>query len=300
MPGAVARARCLGSSWARIGAALNLTSDTVRRKYGNAVARHARRLAARHPTSPARPAAPPRGVTRDEEPETHTPLTTARAPVADHLAPVLSQLQRASGLSLRRLAERTDVSPGHLSRIMSGERFPSWPTTARLARACGADPAVLHRVWDDAEARRREKDVPHALASGLRYLHRRAGEPSTRTMAITSGNTLDQDEIAAILDGASVPDWETVQRLIHVLDGEPAYFAPLWETAAAQRPTPATPPSPPAPARPASVLEDLLAAFGAALQSDHLPCPSDSAGPLRRPAPAPIPALTRWAHPHPT
>ncbi|WP_425541303.1 helix-turn-helix domain-containing protein [Streptomyces rimosus] len=74
-------------------------------------------------------------------------------------------------MSLRSLGEATRLSSSYLSRIMSGERFPSWDATARLARACGADPAVLCKIWEDAQARR----TSHTLASALRYLHRLPG-----------------------------------------------------------------------------------------------------------------------------
>ncbi|MFJ2080924.1 helix-turn-helix domain-containing protein [Streptomyces anulatus] len=89
---------------------------------------------------------------------------------------VLSNLQRASGYSLRALSKRTSLSPSFLSRTMNGERFPSWEATASLARACGADPEVLRKVWEDAEARRSRKAAkPEGLASALRHLHLRAG-----------------------------------------------------------------------------------------------------------------------------
>ncbi|WP_219822252.1 helix-turn-helix domain-containing protein [Streptomyces sp. Ru73] len=96
------------------------------------------------------------------------------------LATVLSSLQRASDHTLRTLGEVTGLSASFLSRIMSGQRFPTWWATALTTRACacGADPEVLRRVWEDAGARRERKDDPHALLSALRHLHQRAGSPS--------------------------------------------------------------------------------------------------------------------------
>ncbi|MFE0190961.1 helix-turn-helix domain-containing protein [Streptomyces sp. NPDC058989] len=148
-------------------------------------------------------------------------------PAPTGLAPVLSHLQRASKLSLRILGERASLSASHLSRILSGERFPDWPVTARIARACGADPCALRKVGEDAETHRADKrHKEHTLDSALRYLHHRAGAPTTWSMAVASSGTLDQDEINAILDGATVPDWDIVRRLVLVVDGEPTYFEP--------------------------------------------------------------------------
>ncbi|MFI2241215.1 helix-turn-helix domain-containing protein [Streptomyces chrestomyceticus] len=222
------------------------------------------------------------------------------------LAPVLSKLQRASRLSLRSLGEATRLSSGYLSRIMSGERFPSWDATARLARACGADPAVLRKIWEDAQARRGKGRTSHTLASALRYLHQRAGSPSPWAMAVTSGNASGQDQVAAVLSGETVPDWDVVLRIVLVLDGVPDYFAPLWEDA-----SPAELAEPPAHGQaaplPAQRLDDLLTAFGDTLTAplQHLstaetgsppppaPAPVTSTA-HRRPRPAPIPALTHW------
>jgi hypothetical protein len=184
---------------------------------------------------------------------------------------------------------------------MSGERFPAWKNVAVLARACGADPEVLRRVWKASSARRESQPRPASLASALRFLHQRAGSPTPWAIAVTSGNELDQDHIAALLDGTATGDWEDVQRLIQLLDGEPAYFLPLWEAEAAAHP--AAPPdaatSPPTskPAvsegpPPASTrVEELLAAFKDALGSTRL-TPSS---PTRRCLATPIPGATRWS-----
>ncbi|MFD7177481.1 helix-turn-helix domain-containing protein [Streptomyces sp. NPDC059929] len=78
----------------------------------------------------------------------------APVPWANELAPLLSNLQRTSGRSIRALSRETRLSPSYLSRIYSGERHPSWPTTVRPARACGADPTQLRQAWAEADARR--------------------------------------------------------------------------------------------------------------------------------------------------
>jgi transcriptional regulator with XRE-family HTH domain len=84
-----------------------------------------------------------------------TPLTprAGSAGRRSHLAPVLTSLHRASRLPLRLLAARLGISCLHASQILSGERFPGWRLTERFARACGADPLVLRKVWEDERFR---------------------------------------------------------------------------------------------------------------------------------------------------
>ncbi|MFH9425429.1 helix-turn-helix domain-containing protein [Streptomyces sp. NPDC017529] len=319
---AVQRARRHGTDWATIGTLVRLNKDTARHKYGEGCDRPA-------PRAPRpRPATPPSAGDDTSGSKQSRPLGTEPPPPASleppgppgQLAPVLSKLQRASQLSLRSLGDATRLSSSYLSRVMSGERFPSWDATARLARACGADPAALRKVWEDAQARRTTRRTGHTLASALRYLHRRAGSPTPWAMAVTSGGTLDQHQVAAVLDGSDVPDWEIVQRIVMVLDGVPDYFAPLWESALTHQPAPETepetaaqagaePPPHPAPAPPPTrQLDDLLGAFSNTLTAplQHLttseagrppgplPPPAPGSAVHRRPRPAPIPALTHW------
>ncbi|MGW1008107.1 helix-turn-helix domain-containing protein [Streptomyces sp. NPDC002520] len=214
------------------------------------------------------------------------------------LATVLSSLQRASGLSLRALATRTGLSASYLSRLMSGERFPTWKYVAALARACGADPEVLRRVWEASNARRDSQAAPASLASALRFLHQRAGSPTAWAIAVTSGNTLDQDHIAALLKGSITGEWEDVERLVQLLDGEPSYFLPLWKAEAATQHESAPLPSttkcpvrddvPPASTR----VEDLLIAFRGAFGRPSQPT---ALSPIRRCLATPIPGAVHWS-----
>ncbi|MFF8676051.1 helix-turn-helix domain-containing protein [Streptomyces sp. NPDC015242] len=299
-----------GASWERIGAVLGIGEDTARKKWSLPTRRTSRPVPAA-PPSP-RPASRP-GAVPPRDPDsagdgrspTAPPPSTAAAyfsPLAGQdLATVLSSLQRASGLSLRTLASRTGLSASYLSRLMNGERLPAWKKLAVLARACGADPEVLRRVWKASSARRESQPRPTSLASALRFLHQRAGSPTPWAIAVTSGNELDQDHIAALLNGTATGDWEDVHRLIQLLDGEPAYFLPLWEAEATAQPaaTPdtaaSTPPSKPpvseGPPPAITRVEELLAAFKDALGSARIPPPS----PARRCLAAPIPGATHWS-----
>ncbi|MGW5114365.1 hypothetical protein ACWEQ8_02780 [Streptomyces noursei] len=67
----------------------------------------------------------------------------------------------------------------------------------------------------------------------------------------------------AFFEGATVPEWEAIQRLVLILDGELTYFRRLWETAykntAAEHPEAAPPPPLPSPT---SELVELTTAVG--------------------------------------
>ncbi|MFG3552621.1 helix-turn-helix domain-containing protein [Streptomyces sp. NPDC047725] len=200
-PHMVARTKLRGATWDQIGVLLGMTRDTARKKFNLPARRSGQRsvpvvlpptLAGPAAAGPAPaadaavPTAPDGADAGGDGTGSHSPPTPAPAPVpcplpatgGRDLATVLSSLQRASGLSLRALAGRTSLSPSFLSRVMSGERFPSWKHACSTARACGADPEVLRRIWESSNARRDNQPRPSTLASALRFLHLRAGNPT--------------------------------------------------------------------------------------------------------------------------
>jgi hypothetical protein len=137
----VGRAHQGGAPWQRLGPALAMKPDTARRT-------HSTDAIHRRPHSIPRLLNPPpatRPLTSDPTPASRQTKT--------HLSPVLAQLQHASQLSLTALADRTGAPSCHISHVLSGERFPSWQLTERFARACGADPQVLRKVWEDEKLR---------------------------------------------------------------------------------------------------------------------------------------------------
>lgn len=308
LPPVVGRTKRMGASWEVIGRLLGMSKDTVRKKYSSSVVQRALsrahvRVPGPRPTprsspsaalSPSSPFAVPADPTETSEEESPDPSPEPCAPGPQDFACVLSNLQRASGHSLRALSKRTSLSPSFLSRAMNGERFPSWEATAALARACGADPEVLRKVWEDAEVRRNRKAAkPQVLASALRHLHHRAGSPTPWSVYVNSGYALSQELVTALLDGTTAGSWEDVQILVQTLDGEYTYFEPLWHQAVKASPelppAPATPP-PAADQGPAARVEDLIAAFGKVLGTtkNRLPSPG-------RPLPTPIQAATTWS-----
>ncbi|MEU0852485.1 helix-turn-helix transcriptional regulator [Streptomyces flaveolus] len=303
-PDMVARTRLRGASWEQIAAPLGMSKDTARKKWGTP-----RRSSSQQHNRTGPPGAPPGGDTTarptpdgTEDADRVLPpipagvVHTAFAALppgagGQDLATVLSSLQRASGMSLRTLATRSGLSAGFLSRLMTGERFPAWKNVAAIARACGADPDVLRRVWEASAARRDCPPRPASLASALRFLHQRAGCPTPWAIAITSGHSLDQDCVTALLDGTATGPWEDVERLIQVLDGEPSYFLPLWETATTRHAPPPPPPTTHArdeSSTPGHRVEELLNAFKSALGPPRLmPNP-------RRSLATPIPGIAPW------
>jgi hypothetical protein len=77
-----------------------------------------------------------------------------------------------------------------------------------------------------SSTRRDGQAAPVSLASALRFLHLRAGSPTAWAIAVTSGNQLDEDHITALLNGTATGEWEEVERLIQLLDGETSHFLP--------------------------------------------------------------------------
>ena len=319
-PHMVARTKLRGATWDQIGALLGMTGDSARKKFSLPARRTGQRSvpvvlppapagpasAGPAPAAPAAAGAGPEGAdaggdgTDTPAPPTPAPRQKPCALAATggrDLATVLSSLQRASGLSLRALASRTGLSPSFLSRVMSGERFPSWKHASSIARACGADPEVLRRVWESSNARRDSQPRPATLASALRYLHLRADSPTPWAISVTSNNTLDEDYVAGLLQGTTIGPWEDIHQIVQLLDGEPSFFLPLWEAEAFAPPTPAAAPQQP-PARtppreehppPSTRIENLLTAFSDALRPQHR-----TPTPRRRIHATPITGVTHW------
>ncbi len=95
---------------------------------------------------------------------------TSGAPT--HIGLVMESIRQQSRLSLSFLARRTGSTPNHLIGVLTGKCFPSRRLTDLYARACGADPLVMLRVWDD-ECERRKRP-----ATGAQQLPDRAQAPN--------------------------------------------------------------------------------------------------------------------------
>ncbi|WP_330480022.1 helix-turn-helix domain-containing protein [Streptomyces sp. NBC_00724] len=280
--GLVGRARHHRLTWGRVGRTLNISEDTARHRYTDA---HIQRQLARftRPRSAPLPTYTPNTeASGAEEPASDDPSTPREPSGAafNRLAPVLSMLARASQLPLKDLSSRTRCSASYLSRVLSGERTPTWTLTERFARACGADPSVLRTVWESERLREKEPvSLPEdaslpagaRLLNALNTLHVRAGRPTPYDISVASRWRLAVEEVAPVLEGAQIPSWPLLSRLLHVLGGDPDYFKPLWEKASAEHRhlprhlhtrTPAKTPEA------AAKLDGVLTKFGEALAQD--------------------------------
>ncbi|WP_367140690.1 MULTISPECIES: helix-turn-helix domain-containing protein [Streptomyces] len=254
----VGRARHRRTTWNRIGHILGISEDTARHRFtDHYILRRLSELtrmnpppatlkdlytAHRHQPSPV--PVPPLGS-----------IHTRPRPAFNQLAPVLSMLARNSQKTMKELSERTRCSASYLSRILNGERIPTWELTERFARACGADPAVLRSAWETERLRSNsplletedddegDDEDPHRagirLLRALRTLHVRAGQPPAYNIAAASKHQLTVALITAVLDGSRFPGWRDLISLLNVLGGDISYFQPLWEAAV----RPATPPT---------------------------------------------------------
>ncbi|MFB6882192.1 helix-turn-helix domain-containing protein, partial [Streptomyces noursei] len=145
------------------------------------------------------------------------------------LASALSHLQRASDKTLRALAVEARVSASYVSRILSGERSPSWKVTRRMVHACGGDPETVRPLWDAAHGRRLAR--AGSLHAALRGLYLSAACPDPAAICRSSGHALTECEVNGLLHGSLVPDWETVGAVVGVLHGRPDDIRPLWDHA---------------------------------------------------------------------
>ncbi|WP_329392107.1 helix-turn-helix domain-containing protein [Streptomyces sp. NBC_01716] len=151
------------------------------------------------------------------------------------LASALSQLQRTSKKNHKELASEACVDPSYISRILSGERVPSWGVTRRFVVSCGGDPLEVRPLWDTA--RGYHVVLPTALHAALRGLHLAAAQPPIDLLRARTH--LSAADITAALQGDRLPDWPTTTRLVTALQGQPEAIRPLWD--AAQATTPAGP-----------------------------------------------------------
>ncbi|MEV7091198.1 helix-turn-helix transcriptional regulator [Streptomyces sp. NPDC093085] len=148
------------------------------------------------------------------------------------LTSALSHLQRISGKTHKTLALDARVDPSYISRILSGERMPSWKVTRCMTLSCGGDPAELRPLWDAARGYRVAR--PSTLHAALRGLHLAAAQPTVDHLHTRT--RLPAADITAALHGGRLPDWPTVKGLVTALHGQPESIRPLWDAAQAAAP----------------------------------------------------------------
>lgn len=295
--GVVLMARRRRIPWEALGQILSISPETARHTYHERLVQ--RRLGHYAPTA-ASASVPVHSVV--DEAEDAAPVQRPAPPsqrATSQLAPVLSRLQSVSGIPLRQLGLRTQVSASYLSRVLSGEAFPTWELTERMALALGADSEAVRKVWQDERARsgtrpRRQRPRPPArkeetgtsLAAALRTLHQRAACPTPHSLAVATGHLVSADGVRKILHSEECAPWEQVAALIRALDGEPSFFRPHWEEARQAPPAPEPQPMETTTHR----LDRLLTTFGDTFHDARTLVPSPGRTARRR-------ELRRWVVP---
>ncbi|MFD7817630.1 helix-turn-helix domain-containing protein [Streptomyces sp. NPDC059785] len=228
---AIQDARNQGADWKRVAAAAQVSVTTARTQWAEAkvlkrLERRAReRAAVRQPPAPG---VQPRDAAQDRL------LSQAAEPASAKLAAALSHLHRSSGLAIRDVAEQLSLSPSYVSRILSGERMPTWPVVCTLVKLFGGEPAELSALFESAHGLvpPAQPGIPHAVAqlqAALRGLHLAAGRPDPAVIHQISHGALSAQEINDFLSGVLIPNWEQASALVTALGGGPAEVRPLWE-----------------------------------------------------------------------
>ncbi|GAA4027042.1 helix-turn-helix transcriptional regulator [Streptomyces plumbiresistens] len=228
---AVHDARIQGAGWDTVAAAAAVSTATARSRWAEkTVRRRLERRASERSTARQRDAA---GHAAQPRPDGQEPGQSGERP-SGKLAAALSHLHRGSGLTIREVADRTELSASYVSRILSGERVPAWPVVETLAALFGGDPDELAVLWENAQgltppARQALPDAAARLNAALRGLYLAAASPSPARIHEASGGTLSETTVKEMLGGRLVPDWKTTVAFVRAVGGTPADIRPLWE-----------------------------------------------------------------------
>ncbi|MGW0771784.1 helix-turn-helix domain-containing protein [Streptomyces sp. NPDC002676] len=258
----VGRARYRRVTWATISSALRVSEDTARHRYTD---RYILRRLARFNrsekvltsvaglftapgdgTTPALPSSDRGSESSDtgdrgDGPEQSTPTESSGA-AYNRLAPILSMLIRTAQLTNKEVSSKIGCSPSYLSRILTGERVPTWDLTRKFALACGADPEVLRTVWESEKLSHRcrepvpEPDAPplpaaDRLRAAVHTLHLRAGRPAPSDIAVASRWVLTAGTVASLIEGTVIPPRHVLQKFVRLLGGDVDHFAQLLDSA---------------------------------------------------------------------
>ncbi|GGQ09573.1 helix-turn-helix domain-containing protein [Streptomyces roseolilacinus] len=234
---AVNDARSRGTDWDEVARAACQSRSTVRARWGEAAVERllrnrAQERSARPGRAPAPPEARPEILAHVEVPAPGDTRTARRA--ARRIASALSFLHRHTPLPIKDVAEKTGLSPSYVSRILSGERLPTWTAVRLLAETFGADPADLRPLWEAGQGLARPtrpplREAAARLAGALRGTYLSAGCPPYERIAEASAGLLGIGTIENVLTGRVVPSWETTSALLTALHAPPGDLRGLWE-----------------------------------------------------------------------
>ncbi|MEW2400272.1 helix-turn-helix transcriptional regulator [Streptomyces sp. NPDC046862] len=223
---AVHDARNQGADWKQVAAAAQVSATTARTRWAESRVQTRLKRRAAERAAVRQPHASPAGE--------GAPLSKAAERASAKLASALSYLHRSSSLTIKEVAEQTTLSPSYVSRILSGERKPTWPVVHALVELFGEDPAELSVLFESAHGlvpapRHAIPDAVARLQAALQGLHLAAGRPQFGVIRKASRGTLSTQVISDILSGQMVPGWEQTAALVTALGGWPSDIRPLWE-----------------------------------------------------------------------
>ncbi|MGW7521122.1 helix-turn-helix domain-containing protein [Streptomyces sp. NPDC054796] len=231
---AVHDARAGGWGWEAVAGAAGVSADAARSRWSESKVRRlfAHRAQEEQVHSRGRPAPTVEGVLAASAAAREGTASPA-AQAGGTLAAALSCLQRRSGVTLQDAARQADVSASYISRVLSGERVPSWPVVHMLATIFGGEAEEMRTLWESAHGVTRpvRKGVPAAagrLHAALRGLYLAAQCPGEECVSEAAG-ALSPETVADVLAGELVPRWPEMALLVRALGGCPADIRPLWE-----------------------------------------------------------------------
>ncbi|MFF3350717.1 helix-turn-helix domain-containing protein [Streptomyces sp. NPDC002779] len=232
---AVQDARHRGEKWESVARAAHIAPETARARWGpERVARMMDLHANEKRAAPARWRGPGPGRLADAAEGAAAVSGTEGVSPGGQLASALAQLQVASGLTIREVADSTMLSPSFISRVLSGDRLPTWDLVCALTVLFGSDPAELRVLFEAAHGLTTQGRQPVAAAiaqlhAAVRGLHLAAKSPSPERIADMSSGAVKAATARRVLAGVDVPEWEVLAALVCALGGRPVDFQPLWE-----------------------------------------------------------------------
>lgn len=256
----VRRGRVADESWQALASPLGVSNETLRKRWSaQALERRLERRVSGSAEPSARPPDGPvflprqRGTADGQPVRAHEDSTPTPSPLTGDAGPrtarqllssALSHLQRCRGGSLRELAGHAGVTPSYVSRVLSGDRRPSWPVTRTLVEFCGEEPAVLYPLWRLAHGQPVDVRVVTAEQAAMEFhrfirsLYLAADRPDPGVLVHSVRHTLRLADVEQVLTDVYVPDWPTTVRLVSALRGRPTDVRPLWHAARTLPPRP--------------------------------------------------------------
>ncbi|MFD7105169.1 helix-turn-helix domain-containing protein [Streptomyces celluloflavus] len=219
----VRQAREYGANWESVGEVLGVSGDAARNRWSAGQVERALEQRAKRgsrPRSPNSAAPPPQAAASGES-----------GPPGRELAGALSDLQRGSTKSVRALAREIGISPSYVSRLLSGERRPSWKVAERFTLACDGDLEMIRPLWDqvygnaaEGEGSSRRADLTEA-ATLMQAAMQRMDQAVGRLGAFTEDGTFERPAGRSITSFA----WPVAHAHAAFLQGRSDEVCALWD-----------------------------------------------------------------------